>query len=115
MDAAEALTDLTDVSTQVREAVVLEQNGGILAATLHDEDRARRLAAAAWAALKAVGGLRAAGGPRVTALEAATRDGSLFVAAGKDAVCAAITGPEEPAGLVLYDLRACLRSLEGDE
>jgi predicted regulator of Ras-like GTPase activity (Roadblock/LC7/MglB family) len=51
MDAAEALTDLTDVSTQVREAVVLEQNGSILASTLDDEARARRLADAAWAAL----------------------------------------------------------------
>jgi predicted regulator of Ras-like GTPase activity (Roadblock/LC7/MglB family) len=115
MDAAEALTDLTDVSTQVREAVVLEQNGSILASTLDDEARARRLADAAWAALQAAGGLRATGGSRVTALEAATREGSLFVAAGKGAVCAATTGPDEPAGLVLYDLRTCLRSIEGDE
>ena len=42
MDAAEALTDLTDVSAQVREAVVLEQNGAILASTLDDAARARR-------------------------------------------------------------------------
>jgi predicted regulator of Ras-like GTPase activity (Roadblock/LC7/MglB family) len=114
MDAAEALTDLTDVSTQVREAVVLEQNGAILASTLDDEVRARQLADAVRAALQAAGSIRATGGARVTALEAATRTGSLFVAAGKDAVCAATTGPDEPSGLVLYDLRACLRSIEGD-
>ena len=114
MDAAEALTDLTDVSTQVREAVVLEQNGAILASTLDDDARAHRLADAARAALEAAASILASGGERVTALEAATRTGSLFVAAGKDAVCAATTGPDEPSGLVLYDLRACLRSIEGD-
>jgi hypothetical protein len=48
----------------------------------------------------------------VIALEAALPAGSLFVAAGDAHLIAAITAPEEPAGLVLYDLRACLRRVE---
>ena len=110
MSPAEALTELSDVSNQVREAVLLEREGGVLASTLPDEERARELAEAARAALDAAGRLRA-DGPEVTALEAAVPGGSLFVAAADGHVVAATTGPDEPAGLVLYDLRTCLRHL----
>ena len=94
MSPAEALSELTDVSTQVREAVLLEREGGVLASTLADDERAREFADAARAAL-----------------EAAVPGGSLFVAAANGHVVAATTGPDEPAGLVLYDLRTCLRQL----
>jgi predicted regulator of Ras-like GTPase activity (Roadblock/LC7/MglB family) len=111
MSPAEALSELADVSTQVREAVLFEREGDVLASTLADDDRARDFAATARAALEAAGRVRP-NGPRVTALEAAVRGGSLFVAAADDHVVAATTGPDEPAGLVLYDLRTCLRRLE---
>jgi predicted regulator of Ras-like GTPase activity (Roadblock/LC7/MglB family) len=114
MDAAGALADLTDVSTQVREAVVLEREGPVVASTIADEARSRELADAARAALEAASRVRTASTSQVTALEAAVPEGSLFVAAGASHVVAATTGPEEPAGLVLYDLRTCLRSLEAD-
>jgi predicted regulator of Ras-like GTPase activity (Roadblock/LC7/MglB family) len=110
MSPAEALSELTDLSNQVREAVLLERDGGVLASTLDDDDRARELAEAARAALEAAGRVRA-NGPQVTALEAAVPGGSLFVAAANGHVVAATTGPDEPAGLVLYDLRTCLRHL----
>ena len=51
----------------------------------------------------------------MTALEAAHREGSLFVAAGREHAVAATTDPDEPAGLVLYDLRTVLRKLGEDE
>jgi predicted regulator of Ras-like GTPase activity (Roadblock/LC7/MglB family) len=114
MTAAEALADLDDLSTQVRTAVLFRPDGTVLASTLGDEQRAGRLAEAAQAALDAAGRIRGHGEARVTGLEAAVRGGSLFVAAGTDHVVAATTAPDEPAGLVLYDLRTCLRRLEGD-
>jgi predicted regulator of Ras-like GTPase activity (Roadblock/LC7/MglB family) len=114
MTAAEALADLDDLSTQVRTAVLFRPDGAVLASTLGDEERARRLAEAAQAALDAAGRIRGHGGARVTGLEAAVPGGSLFVAAGDDHVVAATTAPDEPAGLVLYDLRTCLRRLEDD-
>jgi predicted regulator of Ras-like GTPase activity (Roadblock/LC7/MglB family) len=112
MSPGEALSELTDLSNQVREAVLLGPDGDVLASTFDGDDtRAREVGSAAKAALEAAGRVREQG-PRVTALEAALPAGSLFVAAGEAHVLAATTGPEEPAGLVLYDLRACLRRLE---
>ena len=109
MDAAEALADLTEISIQVREAVVLDRDGDVLASTFADKDRSRRFAEAALATLGAAERARSG----VAALEAATEDGSLFLAADGDHVVAATTGLDEPAGLVLYDLRSCLRGLAG--
>jgi predicted regulator of Ras-like GTPase activity (Roadblock/LC7/MglB family) len=112
MTAAEALADLSDLSTQVRAAVLFERDGEVLASTLGDEERAQAVAAAARAALAAAADVRSQA--QVTALEAAVPGGSLFVAAGSRHVVAATTAPDEPAGLVLYDLKTCLRRLEGD-
>jgi predicted regulator of Ras-like GTPase activity (Roadblock/LC7/MglB family) len=111
MSPAEALADLADLSSQVRAAVVAEREGAVLAATLTDDQCAREIAAAAQAALEAARRLRAHGNAEVSALEAAVPGGSLFVAADDGLLVAATTGPEEPAGLVLYDLRLCLRRL----
>jgi predicted regulator of Ras-like GTPase activity (Roadblock/LC7/MglB family) len=114
MDAAQALSELTDVSTQVQQAVLIERAGGVLASTLDDETRSHEVADAARAALEAAGRVRGSGGPQVTALEAAHKEGSLFVAAGRERAVAATTAPDEPAGLVLYDLRTVLRKVGED-
>ena len=111
MRPAEALADLVDLSMQVRAAVIAERDGEVLASTLEDEGRAQELADAARAALDAAGRLRAHGDAQVRALEAAVPGGSLFVASGDGVLLAATTAPDEPAGLVLYDLRATLRRL----
>ena len=114
MSPAEALADLADLSTQVRVAVVAERGGAVLASTLPDDDRSQRIATAAHAALEAAARLRAHGDAEVSALEASLGDGSLFVASDDGVLIAATTGPEEPAGLILYDLRTCLRRLRED-
>jgi predicted regulator of Ras-like GTPase activity (Roadblock/LC7/MglB family) len=114
MRTAEALVDLADLSTQVRVAVLAEQDGSVLASTLADEERSREIAVAARNALDAADRLRAHGDADVSALEAAVPGGSLFVASDDGVLLAATTGPEEPAGLVLYDLRSCLRRLRED-
>jgi predicted regulator of Ras-like GTPase activity (Roadblock/LC7/MglB family) len=114
MSPAEALTDLADLSAQVRVAVLAERDGSVLASTLADDDRSERIATAARSALASADRLRAHGDAQVTALEAALDEGSLFVARDDGVVIAATTGPDEPAGLVLYDLRACLRRLAED-
>jgi predicted regulator of Ras-like GTPase activity (Roadblock/LC7/MglB family) len=111
MSPAEALADLTEVSTQIRAAVLAEREGDVLASTLSDE-RANEVAAAARAALEALGSLRVHGDADVNALEAAVDSGSLFVATDDGVLLAATTEPDEPAGLVLYDLRRCLRRLK---
>ncbi len=47
----------------------------------------------------------------LTQLEVALHEGSIFVVRDGELAIAATTTPSPTAGLVLYDLRACLRSL----
>jgi predicted regulator of Ras-like GTPase activity (Roadblock/LC7/MglB family) len=106
--AEKALAELTDISSQVRAAVLFEPGGKVLAATL-PEDRAEDFAAAARLLLDQAEVVRDEGDARLTQLEAATASGSVFVVREGEHVLAAVTGPDPTAGLVFYDLRACLR------
>ena len=45
-------------------------------------------------------------------LEASTVTGSVFVVRDGDRLIAATTSPEPTVGLVFYDLKTCLRSIE---
>src|SRR5439155_20392950 len=78
MDAQQALADLTEISSQIQAAVVFDDTGKVLAATLAESTRADDLAQAA-------GGLLAAadaatpGASALTQLEVATGEGNVFV------------------------------------
>jgi len=50
--------------------------------------------------------------PGVQQLEAATLAGSVFVVRDGERMIAATTTPEPTVGLVFYDLKTCLRSIE---
>jgi hypothetical protein len=106
VDPAQALADLAEISQQIEAAVLADEAGEPLASTLDDAGRARALAHAAAEMF------RAAGDPAPVQVEAATRTGSLFAARDRGRIVAAVTGASPPAGLVLYDLRTCLRELE---
>ena len=110
VDAEQALADLMEISSQVETAVVLDDNGGVAAASLATREGAERLARAAREALAAAESVRP--GAELTQLEAATRGGSLFVVREAGRTIAATTGSSPTAGLVLYDLRACLRTVD---
>jgi ribosomal protein S18 acetylase RimI-like enzyme len=53
MDATRALADLTEISSQVRAAVVFDAQGGIAASTLDADDRSQELVRAATELLEA--------------------------------------------------------------
>ena len=108
MDAEHAIADLMEISSQVEAAVLVDFAGEALAASVPPE-RAARIAAAAKRLLDAASS--AAGGNTPTQLEAATRTGSVFVVRDGGRILAATTQPDPAAGLVLYDLRTCLRQL----
>src|SRR2546425_8808622 len=80
MDAAQALADLTEISSQIQAAVLLDDSGAVTASTFSDEDRAARVARAAQELLAAAGRVRAGSGQTLTQLEAATLGGSVFIA-----------------------------------
>ena len=111
MDAAGALADLTEISSQVEAAVVLDDTGAVVASTLDDAARSARLAQVALDLLGASDKRFESGGRALTQLEAALREGSVFVARDEGRSIVATTSPEPTSGLVFYDLKTCLRAL----
>jgi predicted regulator of Ras-like GTPase activity (Roadblock/LC7/MglB family) len=114
MDAAAALERLRDISSQVRAAVIFERGGKVVASTLTDEERAKRVAREAEELLAAAEQRRDSteDGGKFAQLEAAVQGGSVFVVRDGDRLIAATTPPEPTVGLVFYDLKSCLRELE---
>jgi predicted regulator of Ras-like GTPase activity (Roadblock/LC7/MglB family) len=109
MDAAQAIGDLTEISPQVRHVVVIGADGSARGSNLADEAAAQRLADGAQRLVEAAEALR----PGVAQLEAATLTGSVFVVRDGARLIAATTTPEPTVGLVFYDLKTCLRSIDG--
>ena len=107
MDAAQALTDLTEISSQIEAAIVLDAEGSTLASTL-DEQRGPEFAQVVQELMAAV--KRASGTEELAQAEIATGEGSVFLVRDEQRTIAATTGPEPTVGLVFYDLKSCLRS-----
>jgi hypothetical protein len=108
MDAAQAIDDLKEISPQVRDVVVIGAGGTPSGSSLTEESAVGRLADGAKRLVEAAETMR----PGVAQLEAATLAGSVFVVRDGDRVIAATTSPEPTVGLVFYDLKTCLRSID---
>jgi predicted regulator of Ras-like GTPase activity (Roadblock/LC7/MglB family) len=107
MDAAQAIADLREISPQVQDVVVVAADGTLQGSNAA-EQRAAHLAEAAQRLLQEADRVRAG----VAQIEAATVQGSVFVVRDAGRVIAATTTPEPTVGLVFYDLKTCLRSVE---
>ena len=112
MDAAQALADLTEISSQIEAAVLFDASGAVAGSTLGDDGRAQQLASRANELLAAAETVRPGAGDGPVQLEAATAEGSVFVVREGERRIAATTAPEPTVGLVFYDLKSCLRSAE---
>ena len=108
MDAAQAIGDLTEISPQVQRVVALAADGVILGSNFQTEAAAQRLADGAGRLLEAAEAMR----PDLQQLEAATVSGSVFVVRDGERTIAATTTAEPTVGLVFYDLKTCLRSID---
>lgn len=108
MDAAQALADLQEISSQIEAAVLFGAAGSVEGSTLGGDAPAQELAAAATVLLERADALRA-GESAVTQLEASLADGCVFVVRDGDRRIAATTVPSPTVGLVFYDLKSCLR------
>ena len=111
MDAASALADLTEISSQVEAAVVFDDEGTVLASTLADGAPSERLVRTALDLLAAAREQPTSGDRNLTQLEVALREGSLFVARDADRSIVATTSAGPTSGLVFYDVKTCLRAL----
>ena len=114
MDAAQALADLTEISSQIEAAVLFDESGALTGSTLADERAAQGLAEAAAKLLTTAAELRGGDG-EVTQLEASTDDGSVFIVRDGARRIAATTVTDPTVGLVFYDLKSCLRSVSDPE
>jgi predicted regulator of Ras-like GTPase activity (Roadblock/LC7/MglB family) len=108
VDGAQALSDLTEVSSQIQAAIVLDDDGSTLATTV-DEQRGPEFARAVQELLAAVQRTAGSGEGGLAQAEIATGDGSVFLVRDEQRTIAATTGPEPTVGLVFYDLKSCLR------
>jgi predicted regulator of Ras-like GTPase activity (Roadblock/LC7/MglB family) len=117
MDAAQALADLTEISSQIEAAVLAGADGSVVASTFREPSRGDELARAAVELVSAADEVRGAGdsGPGLVQLQAVTPRGSIFVVRDDRHVVAALTGSKPTVGLVFYDLKTCLRMLESEE
>jgi predicted regulator of Ras-like GTPase activity (Roadblock/LC7/MglB family) len=108
MDADQAIADLTEISPQVRHVAVVEADGSVSGSNLADDQATTRLVDGARELVEAAEAFR----PGLAQLEAATQAGSVFVVRDGDRLIAATTTPEPTVGLVFYDLKTCLRSID---
>src|SRR5437899_9357664 len=70
MDAAQALADLTEISSQIEAAVLFDDGGAVIGSTLGSDEAAQAVAGAASRLLERAGEFRSEG--RITQLEAST-------------------------------------------
>jgi predicted regulator of Ras-like GTPase activity (Roadblock/LC7/MglB family) len=106
---AQALSDLTEISSQIESAVAFDREGTVVASTVDDE-RAGRLASSALELLKSAEEHGTAG-KELAQLDVALQDGSVFVVRDGDRLIVATTTAEPTAGLVFYDLKSALRGM----
>src|SRR6476469_5090439 len=111
MDAAQALADLVEISSQIEAVVLLEADGSIAATTLEDRARADELAGVVRAIAAGAGELD---DREAAQIEIALLDGSVFVVRSGGRTILATTRPDPTVGLVLYDLRSCRRNAAGE-
>ena len=111
MDAASALADLTEISSQVEAAAVVDADGAVLGSTLSGEPATNRLVQAGVGLLDAATSRFGSASRSVTELEAALRQGSIFVVSENGLGIVARTTAGPTSRLVLYDLRTCLRAV----
>jgi predicted regulator of Ras-like GTPase activity (Roadblock/LC7/MglB family) len=107
VEAAQALADLTQISSQIQAAAIADEQGLVEGSTLGD---GTALAEAGRALL--AGAARLRNGVEPAQLEVAAEEGSVFVLREGGRTIVATTGSRPTVGLVFYDLKSALRSLE---
>jgi predicted regulator of Ras-like GTPase activity (Roadblock/LC7/MglB family) len=110
MDAAQAIGELMELSSQITAAIALGEDGSVLAAS-SDAAAAAALSASTLELVSAAADLGPDGG-EVTRVEVELDDGAFFVVREGGRTVAATTGPKPTSGLVVYDLRTCAQAID---
>jgi predicted regulator of Ras-like GTPase activity (Roadblock/LC7/MglB family) len=116
VDAAQALADLTAISTQIELAVLVDSRGEVLATAGTTPETGETIAHAGRRLLTAAEGAMGEGAARepLVQLQVAMSDGSVFLVQDGERVIVALTSAEPTVGLIFYDLKTCLRHVAGE-
>lgn len=114
MDAAQALGELMELSSQITAAIVLDAEGSVLASSTDDASASAALAASTADLIAAAADLGSEDRD-VTRVEVELEDGAVFVVREGGTTVAATTGPSPTSGLVIYDLRTCAHAITPPE
>jgi predicted regulator of Ras-like GTPase activity (Roadblock/LC7/MglB family) len=106
MEVPQAFSDLLEVSSQVENAIVLEEDT-VAASSISDQSRSEEVAAALRRLVETAEETHAG----FTQLQVALPEGNVFLIREGKRLVAATTAPDPPSGLVFYDLRTCLSAL----
>ena len=115
MDAAAAIAELRELSTQIESVVVAPREGPPIASSVPGEDALRIVESARALAAGADQVRRDLGRDALAQLQAATPEGSVFVVVDDRRMAVATTGADPTVGLVFYDLKTLLRQLAQDD
>jgi predicted regulator of Ras-like GTPase activity (Roadblock/LC7/MglB family) len=115
VDAAAAIAELRELSTQIESVVVAPRSGAAIASSVPDDDAARMLVSARALADGADQVRRDLGRDALAQLQAATPEGSVFVVVDGERMAVATTGADPTVGLVFYDLKTLLRQIAQDD
>ena len=111
MEPNEALAELLDLSSQIRDVAVLGESGFVLASS-GPVERGEELARIAADLIAAARDVRPA--VELSRIEVASGETHVFVVLEGGRAAVATTAPEPVAGLVVYDLRTMLRRLDAE-
>jgi len=115
MDAAAAIAELRELSTQIETVVVSSRDGSVISASVGDAAAGRVAGAARDLADGADQVRRDLGREALSQLQASTPTGSVFVVVDGDRMAVATTGADPTVGLVFYDLKTLLRQIGADD
>jgi predicted regulator of Ras-like GTPase activity (Roadblock/LC7/MglB family) len=111
VDAAAAIAELRELSTQIESVLVAPREGPPIASSLSDEEARRMVESARALADGADQVRRDLGRDALSQLQAATPEGSVFVVVDGRRMAVATTGADPTVGLVFYDLKTLLRQI----
>jgi predicted regulator of Ras-like GTPase activity (Roadblock/LC7/MglB family) len=111
MDAAQALAELTEISSQIELALIFDARGDLIEATLANRPRAESLAFSAAALLACTARVGGPGRDEPIQVELTYPKESILLIREGDRRILALTTPDPISGLAFFELRACLRKL----
>jgi predicted regulator of Ras-like GTPase activity (Roadblock/LC7/MglB family) len=114
MEAAQALGELMELSSQIIAAIVLDADGAVQASSSDDPAASAALAGSTLELVAAAGDLGTEGRD-VTRVEVELDEGAFFVVREGGHTVGAMTGAGPTSGLVIYDLRTCAHAIQVPE